>query len=98
MTTNRREFLKTSAVASGVAVLGMYVPGMGGNEAKAAGSLHTPNVWVHIADDNSITLLSHMSEMGQGVHTSMPMLVAEQNRILADRADRVVTLVSGRVA
>jgi branched-chain amino acid transport system ATP-binding protein len=27
----------------------------------------------------------------------MPMLVAEQNRILADRADRVVTLVSGRV-
>ena len=28
----------------------------------------------------------------------MPMLVAEQNRILADRADRVVTLVSGRVA
>jgi hypothetical protein len=34
MTTNRREFLKTSAVASGVAVLGMYVPGMGGNELK----------------------------------------------------------------
>jgi branched-chain amino acid transport system ATP-binding protein len=28
----------------------------------------------------------------------IPMLVAEQNRILADRADRVVTLVSGRVA
>ena len=28
----------------------------------------------------------------------MPMLVAEQNRILADQADRVVTLVSGRVA
>jgi len=78
MTTNRREFLKTSAVASGVAVLGMYVPGMGGNEAKAAGSLHTPNVWVHIADDNSITLLSHMSEMGQGVHTSLPMLIAEE--------------------
>jgi len=78
MTTNRREFLKTSAVASGVAVLGMYVPGMGGNEAKAAGSLHTPNVWVHIADDNSITLLSHMSEMGQGVHTALPMLIAEE--------------------
>ena len=78
MTTNRREFLKTSAVASGVAVLGMYVPGMGGNEAQAAGSLHTPNVWVHIADDNSITLLSHMSEMGQGVHTALPMLIAEE--------------------
>ncbi len=78
MTTNRRDFLKTSAAASGVAVLGMYLPGFGGQEAKAAGSLHTPNVWVHIADDNSITLLSHMSEMGQGVHTSLPMLIAEE--------------------
>ena len=75
MTTNRRDFLKTSAAASGVAVLSMYVPGFGGQEAQAAGSLHTPNVWVHIADDNTITLLSHMSEMGQGVHTSLPMLI-----------------------
>ncbi len=65
MTTNRRDFLKTSAAASGVAVLGMYLPGFGGQEAKAAGSLHTPNVWVHIADDNTITLLSHMSEMAR---------------------------------
>jgi len=78
MTTNRRDFLKTSAAASGVAVLSMYVPGFGGQEAQAAGSLHTPNVWVHIADDNTITLLSHMSEMGQGVHTSLPMLIAEE--------------------
>ncbi len=78
MTTNRREFLKTSAAASGVAVLGMYLPGFGGNEAKAAGSLHTPNAWVHISDNNEITLISHMSEMGQGVHTALPALIAEE--------------------
>lgn len=78
MTTNRREFLKSSAAAAGVAVLGMYVPGFGGKEANAAGSLHTPNVWVHIADNNEITLISHMSEMGQGVHTSLPALIAEE--------------------
>ncbi|MFM8464586.1 MAG: molybdopterin cofactor-binding domain-containing protein, partial [Burkholderiaceae bacterium] len=64
--------------AAGVAVLGMYVPGFGGKEANAAGSLHTPNVWVHIADNNEITLISHMSEMGQGVHTSLPALIAEE--------------------
>lgn len=78
MTTNRREFLKSTAMASGVAVLGMYLPGLGGEEAKAAGSLHTPNAWVHIADDNTITLISYMSEMGQGVYTSLPMLIAEE--------------------
>jgi len=53
MTTTRREFLKSGALASGVAVLSMYVPGFGGQEAQAAGSMHTPNVWVHIADDNT---------------------------------------------
>jgi len=78
MTTTRREFLKTSTSAAGVAVLSMYVPGFGGKEANAAGSLHTPNVWVHIADNNEITLISHMSEMGQGVHTSLPALIAEE--------------------
>lgn len=78
MTTTRREFLKSSAFASGAAVLGMYLPGLGGQEAKAAGSVHTPNAWVHIADDNTITLISYMSEMGQGVFTSLPMLIAEE--------------------
>ncbi len=78
MTTTRREFLKTSALASGVAVLGMYLPGLGGEEANAAGSVHTPNAWVHIADDNTVTLISYMSEMGQGVYTSLPMLIAEE--------------------
>jgi isoquinoline 1-oxidoreductase beta subunit len=47
-------------------------------ESVAAGTLHTPNAWVHIADDNSITLISARSEMGQGVYTSMPMLIAEE--------------------
>jgi isoquinoline 1-oxidoreductase beta subunit len=78
MTTTRREFLKTSTSAAGVAVLSMYVPGFGGKEANAAGSLHTPNVWVHIADNNQVTLISHMSEMGQGVHTALPALIAEE--------------------
>jgi isoquinoline 1-oxidoreductase beta subunit len=78
MTTTRREFLKSSAYASGAAVLGMYLPGLGGQEAQAAGSVHTPNAWVHIADDNTITLISYMSEMGQGVFTSLPMLIAEE--------------------
>ncbi|HSV51748.1 MAG TPA: xanthine dehydrogenase family protein molybdopterin-binding subunit [Burkholderiaceae bacterium] len=74
--TSRRDFLKTSAIASGGLLVGVALPGL--NEAQAAGLLYTPNAWVHIADDNTITLLSARSEMGQGVYTSMPMLIAEE--------------------
>ena len=45
---------------------------------QAAGTLYTPNAWVHIADDNTVTLLSARSEMGQGVYTALPMLIAEE--------------------
>jgi isoquinoline 1-oxidoreductase beta subunit len=74
--TSRRSFLKASALASGGMLLGVSIPGL--RDANAAGTLHTPNAWVHIADDNTITLISARSEMGQGVYTSMPMLVAEE--------------------
>jgi isoquinoline 1-oxidoreductase beta subunit len=75
--TSRRSFLKASAAASGGLLMALHLPGTLG-QAMAAGVVSTPNAWVHIADDNTITILSSHSEMGQGVHTSMPMLVAEE--------------------
>lgn len=77
MTTTRRDFLKTSTAVSGGLILGIALPGVL-SQADAAGTLHTPNAWVHIADDNTITLISARSEMGQGVYTSLPMLIAEE--------------------
>jgi len=68
---SRRVFLQ----ASGGLMLGISLPA---TDVLAAGLVHTPNAWVHIADDNTITLLSARSEMGQGVYTSMPMLIAEE--------------------
>ncbi len=76
-TTSRRDFLKTSALATGGLMLGVALPGAK-TEARAAGTVYTPNAWVHIADNNTITLISARSEMGQGVYTSMPMLIAEE--------------------
>lgn len=73
--TSRRDFLKTSAIASGL-LLGVSLTNP--RDAKAAATLHTPNAWVHIADDNSITLITARSEMGQGVYTALPMLLAEE--------------------
>ncbi|AIY41758.1 Isoquinoline 1-oxidoreductase beta subunit [Collimonas arenae] len=77
MTTTRRDFLKTSAIASGGLTLGIMLPGLL-DEAQAAGTIYTPNAWVHIADNSSITLISARSEMGQGVYTALPMLIAEE--------------------
>lgn len=75
--TNRRDFLKTTSIATSGLMMGVVLPGTVA-ETMAAGTLHTPNAWVHISDDNSITLISARSEMGQGVYTSMPMLIAEE--------------------
>ena len=75
--TNRRDFLKTTSIATSGLMMGVVLPSTV-SKSIAAGTLHTPNAWVHIADDNTITLLSARSEMGQGVYTSMPMLIAEE--------------------
>lgn len=73
---SRRGFVKGSAAVSGGMLVGFALPY--GGPARAAGMVHTPNAWVHIADDNTITLMSARAEMGQGVYTSMPMLIAEE--------------------
>ncbi|PNB03980.1 aldehyde oxidase, partial [Pseudomonas sp. FW306-2-11BA] len=44
--------------------------------AKAAGG--QPIAWLKIGGDNSITILVDKSEMGQGVYTALPMLIAEE--------------------
>lgn len=73
---SRRRFLQTSAAFSGGLMVGVALPVAG--PAQAAALVHTPNAWVHIGDDNAITLISARAEMGQGVYTSMPMLIAEE--------------------
>lgn len=75
--TSRRVFLKTSMLAAGGLTFGFSVPGSL-LQADAATVDHALNAWVHIADDNTITLLSARSEMGQGVYTALPMIIAEE--------------------
>ena len=77
----RRQFLKTSAAASAYAagglVIGFHLPANAKGAASAAKTVQ-PNAWVKIGTDNSVTIICHRSEMGQGTYTSMPMLVAEE--------------------
>jgi isoquinoline 1-oxidoreductase beta subunit len=72
---SRRSFLKTSAVAGGGLMIGAYLPVKGVSAQAAA---FEPNVWIKITPDDSVRIMLSMIEMGQGVMTSMPMLVAEE--------------------
>ena len=74
----RRDFLKVSGTVAGGLVLGFYLPS-GPRVAQAAGGEYaSPNAWVRIDRDNVVTIMCARSEMGQGVYTSMTMLVAEE--------------------
>jgi isoquinoline 1-oxidoreductase beta subunit len=76
---DRRSFLKVSAAAGGGLVIGNFLPRLTGeSDALEAAGVLEPNVWVKIGADNTVTLTLTMLEMGQGVMTSMPMLVAEE--------------------
>ncbi len=74
---NRRTFLKVS-VAGGALLVGGYLPGLRDSGTAEAAGLFEPNIWVKIGADDSVTIMLSQLEMGQGVMTSMPMLVAEE--------------------
>lgn len=77
--TNRRSFLKTSLASATGLVVGFYLP------AKALAELapvpaggFAPNAWIRISPDDTVTMVIDRSEMGQGVITSISMLLAEE--------------------
>src|SRR5215471_16716290 len=82
---NRRDFLASSAAAGGAMVLGFYLPP---SRARAAAAEGQPwyrdatapeiNAWLTIAPDDTVTIRVAQTEMGTGVFTSCPMMVAEE--------------------
>jgi isoquinoline 1-oxidoreductase beta subunit len=78
--TSRRGFLKAGAVASGGLVLGFMLP-QGGRLARAAegkSTVYAPNAFLRVAPDNTVTVMVNRLEFGQGVHTSLPMVIADE--------------------
>ena len=75
---NRRNFLKSSAAVAGGLIIGFHWP-QNSRFAQAAETIEADiNAWLRIGTDDSITVMIAHSEMGQGVYTSLPMLVAEE--------------------
>jgi isoquinoline 1-oxidoreductase beta subunit len=79
MNLNRRTFLKTTSAAGGLLIGGYFAEVLDreSEELLAAGSFE-PNIWLKINGDDTVRIMLSQLEMGQGVMTSMPMLVAEE--------------------
>jgi isoquinoline 1-oxidoreductase beta subunit len=79
---SRRAFLATTAAAGGGLLIGLTLPeGLRRAFAQpppAAAPKIVPNAFIRIAPDDAVTILLKHSEMGQGVSTSLPMVVAEE--------------------
>ena len=71
---SRREFLATAAAGS--FILAFRVGSV--SVADPAGTDFTPNAFIRIGRDNVVTIIVNKSEMGQGVNTALPMLIAEE--------------------
>jgi isoquinoline 1-oxidoreductase subunit beta len=72
---SRRDFLKIGSLAAGGFVLGVNFQCSG---PKGELITFAPNVFVSIGSDNIVTILAHRSEMGTGIRTSLPMIVADE--------------------
>jgi isoquinoline 1-oxidoreductase beta subunit len=76
----RREFIKTGAAIGGGLLVSLYapLPDSPGSALAADEKAAAVNAFVRIGTDESVTVIAAHSEMGQGVYTSLPMLLNEE--------------------
>src|SRR5947207_5035153 len=78
---NRRDFLKTGVAGSVALVIGFHLSASAFADQAQEQEKKTPNpfdAWVRVTPDNNVTLILGKSEMGQGIMTALPMILAEE--------------------
>jgi len=83
--SGRRDFLRKSALGGGGLMLGFYL-NVADSATKRVAKPSTmsetgefkPNAFIHIAPNGTVTLISKQPEIGQGIKTSLPMVIAEE--------------------
>ena len=71
---SRREFVAAGVAAGAGLVIGFYLPHKSGSHQES----FSPNAYLRITPDNRLTIVVARSEMGQGVRTALPMILAEE--------------------
>ena len=90
---NRRHFIKASATSAGGLLLSFHLPAFANARPfEALGHGEEINAWLTIAADDQVTIRVAQSEMGEGVFTSLPMIVADElgadwSKVRAEYAD-----------
>src|SRR5438552_1772219 len=78
---NRRSFLRVSAAAAGGLLVSMYfdlpASAQEGNQAPPP-KIYPPDAFVHVRPDGQIMITVNRLEFGQGVQTSLPMILADE--------------------
>jgi isoquinoline 1-oxidoreductase subunit beta len=72
---DRRTFLKVGGTAAGGLLVGCYVRGEPADRSRGA---FRPNGYIRIEPDGTVVLWAKNPDMGQGVKTSLPMMIAEE--------------------
>jgi len=78
----RRAFIGAGVLASGAVVIGIAIR-PGNRSSKVAGLIADKgetvmNIWLKISPDNTVTAIIPHAEMGQGVHTTLAMMLADE--------------------
>ncbi len=84
---SRRTFIKATALAVGGLVIAFSIPNAkrfmlpgitDANASEGGSKLPTPNAFLRVGTDNTITVMLAHSEMGQSIWTTLPMLIADE--------------------
>src|SRR6266852_8697482 len=71
---SRRSFLTVGAAAGAGLVIGFYLP----HGSASNPEVFSPNAYLRITPENKVIIVVARSEMGQGVRTALPMILAEE--------------------
>jgi isoquinoline 1-oxidoreductase beta subunit len=83
--TSRRAFLQASLTAGGALVLGFHFPLAGAAALAQKQEPFAPNAFIRLDPDGAVTFIIPQAEMGQGVYTSIAMILAEELDVAWER-------------
>jgi isoquinoline 1-oxidoreductase subunit beta len=78
MVVNRRSFLRVTSLAGGGVLLGLVVKPPKASAQFGPAAPPIPNNYIKIAPDGTVTIMAKDPEVGQGIKTMLPMLIAEE--------------------
>ena len=77
-TIDRRAFLTRAGLTLAIVATPSSLKVLAMGPAATASDVFSPGPWLQITPDNQVTVLLCKSEMGQGIHTAIPMIVADE--------------------